>query len=292
MATIRVGVSGWDYDAWTGSFYPDDLSRDDRLSWLSRRLDAVEVNRSFYGLLSPATLCSWNGDTPARTRLALKGSRFITHNKRLGDARTPLANFLASGPLVLGIKLGPCLWQLSRRHRFDAARLRAFVDLLPHDTDDAARLARHHDHRVEDVFLEPEANHRVRHVLEARHESFLCPEAVGILRDGGVALAVSHAGDWPLREEITAGFVYIRLHGEPETYASGYGSDALDRWAARIRAWAGGEEPEDPARITRRVPPRRKGRDVYVFFDNDSRGHAPLNARALRERLGLGEPDS
>ena len=289
MATTRVGVSGWDYDPWAGDVYPDDLPAGERLSWMARRVDALEANGSFYALLTPDAYRSWDEDTPRRLRLAVKGSRFITHNKRLKEPREPVANFLASGPLVLGAKLGPFLWQLSDRTRFDPQRLRSFVDLLPGTTDDAASLARDHDDRVEDVHLSPGDNHRVRHVLEARHESFFCREAVGILRDAGVALAISHAGDWPLREELTAGFVYIRLHGAPTTYASGYGGDALDRWAERIRAWARGGEPDDPARITDRVPPRRKGRDVYVFFDNDQGGHAPRDAWALRERLGLPE---
>lgn len=286
--TIRVGVSGWDYDGWQGSFFPGDLPRGERLAFVADRMDAVEANGPFYSLLTPDSYRSWYQATPRGFRFAVKGSRFITHNKKLDDARGPLANFLASGPLVLGEKLGPFLWQLPERHRFDPDRLQGFLDLLPHDTDQALELAREHDDRVDHVFLEPGDNHRVRHVLEVRHDSFFCAEAVRMLRGAGVALAISHAGDWPLREELTAGFVYLRLHGAPTTYESGYGTEALERWAARIRRWARGEEPPDAKRITDRVPPRRKTRDVYVFFDNDAGGRAPPDALDLMERLEEG----
>lgn len=283
MGMVRVGLSGWDYDPWSGDFYPPELPRDRRLAYVAERTDAVEVNGSFYALLRPDTYRSWSHRTPRGFRIALKGSRFITHNKKLSDARIPLANFLASGPLALEEKLGPLLWQLPERHHFDAERLAAFVGLLPKDTDQAVDLAREHDDRVDDVFLAPGANHRIRHVLEARHESFFCAEAVRILRDAGVALAISHAGGWPLCEDLTAGFAYVRLHGAPKTYESGYGESALTRWRDRILRWRDGDEPDDPARITERVPPRRRSRDVYVFFDNDAAGRAPHDALRLRE---------
>lgn len=285
MAKVRIGVSGWNYDHWKGDVYPDHLPRDRWLDWISRRFSTVEANGPFYSLLSPHSYRSWYEATPPGFRFALKGSRFITHNKKLADVRRPLANFLASGVLALGEKLGPLLWQLSPRHVFDATRLASFLDLLPKDTESAARLARDHDGRVEDAWLDVEANHRLRHVIEARHESFFTPEAISVLRKGGVALAISHASGWPMAEELTAGFVYVRLHGAPRTYESGYSGSELERWAARIRAWSRGSEPEDARRVTDRAPPARKGRDVYVYFDNDAVGRAPRDALALCDRL-------
>ena len=285
MSKIRTGVSGWSHEGWGGDYFPADLAHRRRLAFLSERMDSVEANGTFYSLLSPAAYRRWYEETARGFLIAVKGSRFITHNKKLRGVRVALANFLASGLLELREKLGPLLWQLPTRHVFDADRLRGFLELLPHDTDAAAALARAHDDRVPEVTLSTDRNRRLRHVLEPRHESFFCDEAVRILRGAGVALAVSHAGDWPMREEVTAGFVYIRLHGAPRTYASGYDANSLDYWARRTRVWADGGEPDDAKRITGRKPPRRKSRDVYVYFDNDGEGRAPHDAEALRVRL-------
>lgn len=284
--TVRIGVSGWSYDGWRGDFYPEDLPKRRWLGWLAGRFATVEANGPFYGLLAPDTYRSWYDEVPRGFRFAVKGSRFITHNKKLRDARGALANFFASGVLALGEKLGPVLWQLPARHAFERERLESFLELLPKDSEAAARLGREHDERIEAPWLGVEANHRLRHVLEARHESFFTDEAMAVLRRTGTALAISHAGDWPLREEITVGFVYVRLHGAPRTYESGYAGSSLDAWAERIRTWAGGDEPADARTVTRRAPPRRKRRDVYVYFDNDAAGHAPHDALALAERIG------
>jgi uncharacterized protein YecE (DUF72 family) len=188
--------------------------------------------------------------------------------------------------LALGSKLGPVLWQLPRTQRFDAERVGRFLELLPRTTDDAALLAEGHDARVKDPLTTvAETGHTLRHVLEARHESFFTDEAVRVLRKVGVSMAVSDSGDWPLVEEVTAGFVYVRLHGNPSTYRSRYGDDALDRWAEKIGAWLRGSDPAGARRITERVPPSRKSYDVYVYFDNDAKGHAPYDAERLLQRL-------
>ena len=218
----------------------------------------------------------------------MKGSRFITHNKKLANVRTPLANFLASGLLALKGKLGPILWQLPEGAGVDVDRLEEFLELLPHDTEGAADLASHHDERVEGrSFTTADRNRRLRHVLEVRQESLLTAEVVRATRRNGIALVFSDSADWPYTEEITAGFIYLRLHGSRETYASRYDDAELDRWARRIEAWRSAREPEDPARITDRVPPPRKRRDIYVYFDNDQHAHAPHDALRLAERLGL-----
>ncbi|HET9948894.1 MAG TPA: DUF72 domain-containing protein [Longimicrobiales bacterium] len=282
---VRIGVSGWSYDAWRGRFYPSGLPSARRLSFLAERFDTVEANGSFYSLLGPATYRKWYDEVPSGFRIALKGSRFITHNKKLADVRGPLANFFASGVLALGEKLGPLVWQLAPRHAFRAERLSAFLKLLPRDTHAATALAREHDERVRDPLVEARGRHRLRHVLEPRHESFFADEPVAILRRAGVALAVSHSGSWPMREEITAGFVYVRLHGSRPTYAGRYSDAELDAWADKIAAWSRGGVPEGALTITDRAPPRRKTRDVYVYFDNDAAGHAPFDAERLVRRV-------
>lgn len=286
MSRIRIGLSGWSYDEWRGDFYPGDLPRRRELAFAARAFDTLEINGSFYSLRKPSDYRSWRGAAPPGFRYAVKGSRFITHNKKLHDVRTALANFFASGVLELREMLGPFLWQLPASLAFDEERMERFLDLLPHDTESLARLARGHDRRVSGrSWLTPDRNRRIRHVLEPRHESFFTPALIRLLRRHGVALAFSDARDWPYVEEITAGFVYLRLHGPGEPYASPYDGRALDRWAARIRSWHRADEPTDARRITTLGSPKRKGRDVYVYFDNDMHGHAPRNASALRERL-------
>ncbi len=282
MADIRIGVSGWNYPEWRGDFYPDDLPWKDQLSYLGDRFDTVEVNGTFYRLLKPSTFRSWYRSVPADFTFAVKGSRFITHNKKLRDAESPLANFFASGVLELDDKLGPILWQLPPRLRFDAGRLDEFLGLLPGDTDAAAALARHHDDRVHQVSFDPGGNRRIRHVIEVRHESWLCDEMVSIAGRHRTAVAFSHSTRWPYTEEVTADFVYLRLHGPGDVYAGPYGEERLRHWAARIERWHEVDRPEYADRPTDSAPPPWNGGDVYVYFDNDSGGHAPRDALALR----------
>jgi uncharacterized protein YecE (DUF72 family) len=286
VAKIRIGVSGWNYDEWKGNFYPEGLPESDRLAHAASVFDTIEVNGTFYGLTDPGTCRAWREAVPDHVELAIKGSRYITHMKRMGEPETPLANFFASGILEIGPNLGPVLWQLPARHRFDVERLDRFLALLPKDTVEAAELARGHDRRVEDPAYGDGSRHRMRHVLEVRHQSFLNEEAVEIVRSHGVALCFSHSAEWPYIEEITAGFVYLRLHGPRLPYASEYSEGELRVWARRIEAWRGGSEPGDAARITEHEPPDRRERDVYVYFDNTAHGYAPADATKLTRLLG------
>lgn len=288
MAKIRIGVSGWNYKEWRGDFYPAGLPIKRQLAHATHAFNSIEINGSFYSLLSPDTYRRMRDESPHPYVFALKGSRFITHNKKLHDARIPLANYFASGPLVLGDKLGPIVWQLAHNVRFDAKRMDAFFGLLPRDTVEASRLARQHDDRVKGRNVTRAAGrHRIRHALEIRNQTFFTPELVRIARRHGVALVVSDAADWPMTEEITAGYIYIRLHGSEKTYFSPYDQRALTHWAERIGKWHSGDEPADARRITDLQPPRRKSRDVYVYFDNTAHGNAPRDARRLADMLGI-----
>lgn len=285
MGRIRIGISGWSYAEWRGDFYPAGLPQRDELAHATSVFDTIEINGTFYSLSKPSAFRRWHDTAPADFSFAVKGSRYITHIKKLGDAETALANFVASGVLELAGKLGPLLWQLPATLHFDPARIETFLAMLPRDFEQARRLAGRHDDRVETASYGPEENHRIRHVLEVRHRSYLCDDLVRIVRRHGVALAFSHAPrDWPYLEEVTAGFVYVRLHGPAETYTSAYGDD-LGSWAERVVAWKDASEPADAVRVTERPPPRRKERDVYVYFDNDVGGHAHREARALAARL-------
>lgn len=286
--SIRIGISGWRYAPWRGVFYPEGLRQRDELAYAAGLFGSIEINGSFYSLQSPDSWRAWRAAVPEGFVFAIKGPRFITHMKRLRDIDTPLANFFASGVLALGDRMGPFLWQLPPNLQFDAARLDAFLSLLPRDTDAALSLARRREiARMRGRSALPRLPARpLRHALEVRHASFQCAECSALLRAHGVGLVVSDsAGRHPVTEDVTADFVYIRLHGDTELYTSGYGEPALDRWARRIQRWHAGGEPRDAARSAPRAPVARDGRDVYCYFDNDAKVHAPFNAQALHARL-------
>jgi uncharacterized protein YecE (DUF72 family) len=296
MSRSLIGISGWRYEPWRGVFYPEGLPQHRELEYASRALPTIEINGTHYSLQRPECFESWYEATPPGFMFAVKGSRFITHMKRLNDIEKPLANFFASGLFALKEKLGPFLWQFPPSFRFDAERLAAFFDLLPRDTEQALSLARRRDQRMKGrARISIDARRPLRHAIEIRHESFRDPAFVKLLRKYRVALVVADtAGKWPLVEDVTADFMYLRLHGDTELYASGYTRNALDEWARRIRRWREGTEPGDARRIepARPAAARRNGRDVYVYFDNDVKVHAPFDAKALIERVeGRAFPD-
>jgi uncharacterized protein YecE (DUF72 family) len=283
---IRVGLSGWLYPRWRGVFYPKGLRHKDELSFASSRVDTIEINGTFYSLQRPESFAAWRNATPEGFVFAVKGSRFITHIKRLGDIDTALANFFASGILALRDKLGPFLWQLPPRFDFDEERLEAFFSRLPRDAEAAAELARRHDHRVAGPSQTFSHLQQVlRHAIEIRHPSFLDAAFIRLLRRQNVALVFADAVNWPYAEDITADFIYIRLHGSQELYASGYDDAALDHWAARARAWADGGAPDSAKLIDPATTPLPAPRDVFVYFDNDAKVRAPVDAQGLRARL-------
>jgi uncharacterized protein YecE (DUF72 family) len=252
-------------------------------------LSTIELNGSFYSLQRPEFYAQWHDETPEDFVFAVKGSRYITHVQRLRDVRLPLANFLASGLLRLRAKLGPILWQFPPSMAFDAERFDAFFALLPRDTEAAAALAREHDERLAGrAEVHADARRPLRHAVEIRHRSFVDPAFVALLRRHGIALVVADtAGRWPLLEDLTADFVYVRLHGDEELYASGYSDAALDRWAARIDAWRHGRQVADARLASTDPAPKRAARSVYVYFDNDIKVRAPYDAAHLAARLGL-----
>jgi uncharacterized protein YecE (DUF72 family) len=286
---IRIGISGWTYKPWRGRFYPEGLPQKRELAYAAGTFATIEINGTFYGLQRPESFAAWHDQTPADFVFAIKGSRYITHFLRLREIEAPLANFLASGLLRLGPKLGPILWQFPPWMRFDPARFDAFLRHLPPDTEAALDLARRHDHRLEGrAWLAVDAKRPMRHAVEIRHDSFRDPAFIALLRRHRVALVCADTVDWPRLMDLTADFAYCRLHGSEELYVSGYDDDALDAWAARVAAWAAGGEAADAERVAGPSRPRKTGRDVYVYFDNDVKVRAPRDALALAQRLGVG----
>lgn len=275
----RIGISGWRYAPWRKSFYPDGLPQRLELEYAAAHLDTIEINGTFYSLQHRDSFVRWRDSAPENFRFSVKGPRYITHMLGLRNADIALANFFASGVLALGPKLGPILWQLPATRRFDPDLLDSFFASLPRTTTAAAALAAGHDERLKDRdWLSIDADRLIEHVLEPRHESFGSEECLEVLRKHGVGLVVADsAGKWPQFREVTGGVVYVRLHGSTELYTSGYTDRELDDWAELSRGWLSGT-----------ACPDGRGRDVYVYFDNDVKVHAPFNAMGLAEKLRVG----
>jgi uncharacterized protein YecE (DUF72 family) len=270
MARALVGISGYDYKGWKDIFYPEKLPARRWLEYASRRFASIELNGTFYSLKSPAVFARWVSEVPDDDFVfAVKGGRFLTHNLKLRNAEASLGNFYASGILALGRHTGPFLWQLPATYRFDAERMDGFMQLLPRSTRQAEAVARWHDARLRrGALVEAVDDVPYRHAFEVRHPSYFHDEFYAILRAHGCAWVVADtAGRFPYAEEVTADFVYVRLHGSRELYASSYTDAELDTWAEKIAAW------------------RATQRDVYVYFDNDAKVHAPFDAMRLAARV-------
>ena len=284
---VRIGISGWRYEPWRGTFYPNGLAQARELAYASRQFSTIEINGSFYSLQAPASYKRWHDETPDDFVFSVKGGRYITHMRRLRDVRTALGNFFASGVAELRGKLGPFLWQLPPNVAFDPALIEEILAMLPRDTDAASALARRHDDKLRTrarIAFHP--SRALRHALEVRHASFVDTAFITLLRKYRVAFVVADtARKWVECEDVTADFVYIRLHGAVELYRSRYTEAELDRFARRIACWAHGREPADARKISRRKAPRAHRRDVYCYFDNTDKIEAPANAMRLAAKL-------
>jgi uncharacterized protein YecE (DUF72 family) len=243
---IRVGIGGWVYPPWRGLFYPTGLAQARELGYASRHVTSIEINGTFYGAQKPESFRRWHAETPEDFVFSVKGPRFATHRRALGEAGPTVDRFFTTGVLELGAKLGPILWQLPPTTRFDKDNLAAFLALLP----------RQHDGK------------EIRHVIEAGHPSFINPAWPELLRGFGIAGAIVDSDRHPLIVEPTADFFYCRLRRCQESEATGYPPVALDDWAGRCRDWA------------------RGGRDGFVYFINGAKERAPAAAEALLTRLG------
>ncbi len=283
MADIRIGISGWRYKPWRGVFYPEDLRQKDKLPYASRIFRSIEINGTFYSLQRPEHFRLWYHQTPDDFVFSVKAPRYITHILRLKEAGQALANFFASGPLALKQKLGPILWQLPPNFKFDAERFDAFLSSLPRTTREAAALAKRHDDKIKGrAWTRTDAERPVRHALEIRNESFRDPAFIKLLRKHKVALVVADTVEWPCLMDETSDFVYCRLHGSEQLYVSGYTPKALDIWAKRVRAWTAGKKASG-TRVG--APGKAIRRDAYVYFDNDAKVRAPVDAQSLMARL-------
>lgn len=286
MGNIRVGISGWTFEPWRGTFYPDKLPRKSELRYASEQLSAIEINGTFYSLQKPKVFQNWYNEVPADFCFTVKAPKFITHVRRLKDCEAPLANFMASGLLCLGEKLGAILWQFPPFFPFKPDRFEEFLKMLPKTHKEAAEIAKGHSEFLKDTaYLKAHGDFPMRHAFEARHFSFDTPEYVELLRKYNVAIVVGDtAGKWPYMEDLTSDFVYVRMHGDGEKYPEGYTPKALDAWHERLKVWAAGSEPVD-AKVHQRAVTQLHERKVFCFFDNDEKVTAPMNAVELLARV-------
>jgi uncharacterized protein YecE (DUF72 family) len=283
---IRVGISGWKYEGWQGTFYPKGLAQRRELEFAGQHFNSIEINGTFYSMQKPKSFQQWSEETPDDFVFSVKGSQFITHVRQLQNVEGPLANFLAQGLLRLGRKLGPILWQLPPSFKYDAQRLQDFFSLLPRTHKQAAVYARQRDEWMAGrSWLEVEEDLPLRHAVEVRHKSFAIPEYIELLRKHEIAIVVADTPQWPRLFDITADFVYCRLHGSEKLYVSGYDEPAIDAWAKRIIAWSCGGEVNDGDHASKEPGLKLATRDVFVYFDNDAKVRAPFDAMSLHKRI-------
>jgi uncharacterized protein YecE (DUF72 family) len=259
--SIRVGVGGWDFDPWRESFYPPRLPKAKQLEHMAGRLTAIEINATYYKLQKPELFERWAKAVPEDFRFAVKGSRFCSNRKVLGEAGEAVERFCGQGLAELGDRLGPILWQFMATKRFEPDDFQAFLALLPRRT----------------------AGVPLRHAVEPRHESFRDPAFVAMARAAGVAIVFADSDDYPCIPDLSGDFAYARLQRSREGEASGYPAAELDRWAEAAKAWARGESPERFPYVTEPPPPRP--RETYIFFISGAKALNPAAAEALIERL-------
>ena len=260
---IRVGIGGWTFAPWRGSFYPPDLPQKRELEHASRQLTSIEVNGTFYGAQKPESFMRWREETPDGFVFSLKAPRFATHRRVLAEAGASVERFLTGGLLELKEKLGPINWQMPATKQYDAADFEAFLKLLPAEFD----------------------GRQLRHVVEVRHPSFVHTDFIALLRAYRVAVVLADHASHPSLPDPTAAFVYARLQAASEQEDAGYPPDALAQWAKRAQAWAAGKTPADLPLLAgpEREPP--KSREVFIYMINGFKPKAPAAARALIEQL-------
>jgi uncharacterized protein YecE (DUF72 family) len=263
VGTIRVGVGGWTYAPWRGVFYPKGLPHAQELAYASRSLTSIEVNGTFYRTQTPATFAKWAREVPDGFVFALKGPRYAVNRRVLGEAGDSISRFLDSGPLMLGDRLGPLLWQFAPTKKFDEADFGAFLELLPPKMD----------------------GKKLRHVVEVRHPSFCVPAFVKLVRRFSIPVVYAEHETYPEIADATGDFIYARLQKGKDSIKTGYPPKQLDAWAKRAQTWAAGGTPADLPVIGAAAGTKTAARDVFLYVIHEGKLRAPAAAEALIKRL-------
>jgi uncharacterized protein YecE (DUF72 family) len=261
---IHVGIGGWNFPPWRGVFYPEGLAQAKELAYAGAHLTAIEINSTYYGSQKPESFRKWAASVPDGFVFSVKASRFATNRRVLREGADSIKRFLGSGVTELGDRLGPLLWQFAPTKKFDEADFAGFLELLPATLD----------------------GRTLRHVVEVRHDSFRSPAFVALLRKSGVAVVYAEHATYPGIAHVTADFVYARLQRGKDSIPTAYPPEALDQWAARVRTWAEGREPDDLPHVDADHKLGKKPRDVFVYFSHEGKVRAPAAAMALIERIG------
>ena len=260
---IYVGIGGWTYAPWRGVFYPEGLPHAKELDYAGRHLTSIEINGTFYRTQSPASYRKWAAEVPDGFVFSVKGPRFVVQRRELAESGDSIRHFFGSGVLELGDRLGPVLWQFAPTKKFDAADFERFLALLPREID----------------------GRPIRHVVEVRHASFCVPAFIALLRRFAIPPVFAEHDSYPAIADVAGDFVYARLQKGKDEIATGYAPGALDAWAQRLRAWAGGGEPADLPRIDADHRPAAAPRDVFAYVIHEGKVRAPAAAMALIELL-------
>ncbi|AKM31367.2 hypothetical protein AB870_16455 [Pandoraea faecigallinarum] len=259
---IRIGVGGWNFAPWQGTFYPEKWPRHRELEYASQHLTSIEINSTFYGSQKPTTFRNWFAQTPDDFVFSVKASRYATHRRVLGEAGDSIARFFDSGVLELGRKLGPVNWQFAPSKTFDAQDFEHFLSLLPTTA----------------------GGHAIRHALEVRHESFAVPEFIALARKYEMAIVLAGDARFPCIADVTAPFVYARLMGTEARYKLGYAPKAITHWIARARTFADGGVPGD-LDVLADAPPKAEHRDVFLYVISGFKERNPAAAMAMIDAL-------
>jgi uncharacterized protein YecE (DUF72 family) len=267
-SNIRVGIGGWTYDDWRDNFYPKGLAQTRELQYASRQLSAIEINGTYYSTQKPSSFAKWHDETPDDFMFSLKANRFATNRKVLAEAGESIDKFVNSGLSELGKKLGPIVWQFAPTKKFDPEDFEAFLKLLPAKLDSLM----------------------LRHVLDVRHESFMCEDYLALARKHKCATVFTDSLDYPSFANITADFVYARLMKTQSEEKLGYTAKSMEGWAKTVQAWAAGESPDGLPMVEEKKPPAKKARDVFAYFISGAKERAPHAAMDLLKRLGWEPP--
>jgi uncharacterized protein YecE (DUF72 family) len=260
---IRIGIGGWNFPPWRGVFYPKGLAQSKELSYAASHLTSIEINSTFYGSQKPETFRKWASEVPNGFLFSVKGPRFATNRRVLAEAGDSIKRFIDSGVTEMGDRLGPLLWQFAPHKKFEAADFGKFLELLPAEAD----------------------GRKLRHVIEVRHDSFLDPAFIALLREFKMPPVYSEHETYPEIADVTGDFVYLRLQKGQDTLKTGYPPKDLDAWAKRLQTFAAGSVPKDLPQVEPKSAPKVKSLDVFAYVIHEGKVRAPAAAMELIERL-------